>query len=193
MIVWLIISFSLMWPFALMIFTILPPMGFGAYIGMQVYTGEDEGSEVMKANKDKSGGIAVESLLNIRTVASLSIEKLRSSEYTNALRREDPSSIKTNLIKGLATGLSFLIHFWSLAFMFYWGGYLISNYPNAYSFRAYLISMFSLLYSLSGLSVALMGTTDKKVAKLAAERTFNLLDRLSPINSLSEEGKRLDA
>lgn len=191
-VVGLIISFSLMWPFALMIFAILPPMGFGAYLGMQVYTGEDEGSEVQKENKDASGGIVVETLLNIRTVVSLSIEKMRSGEYITALKREDPSSVKTNLIKGLATGLSFLIHFWSLGFMFYWGGYLISNYPNTYSFRGYLISMFSLLYSLSGLSVALMGTTDKKKAKIASERTFSLLDRVSKINSLSDEGKEFD-
>jgi hypothetical protein len=52
--------------------------------------------------------------------------------------------------------------------------------------------MFSLLFSLSGLSVAIMGATDKAKAKLAAERIFSLLDKKSPIDSLSDEGKKLN-
>jgi ATP-binding cassette subfamily B (MDR/TAP) protein 1 len=193
-VVGLIISFSLMWPFALLTLAILPLMGFGAHMEMKMYMGEDDGPAISKddENKDTSGGIVVETLLSIRTVASLAIEQMRADEYAAALRREDPSSVKTNLTKGLATGVGFLIQFWSMGLMFYWGGYLISNYPDVYGFRAYLISMFSLLFSLSGLSVAIMGATDKAKAKLAAERIFSLLDKKSPIDSLSDEGKKLN-
>lgn len=190
-VVGLIISFALMWPFALLTLAILPFMGFGAHMEMKMYMGEDDGAEAPKEGEDTSGGIVVETLLSIRTVASLAIESMRSKEYVDALKREDPASTKTNLKKGLASGVGFLIQFWSMGLMFYWGGYLISNYPDVYGFRGYLISMFSLLFSLSGLSVAIMGATDKVKAKIAAERIFTLMDRVSPINSLSDDGKKL--
>jgi len=35
-----------------------------------------------------------------------------------------------------------------------------------------------------------MGATDKVKAKLAADRIFALIDKDSPINSLSNEGKK---
>ena len=69
------------------------------------------------------------------------------------------------------------------------GGWILANYGN-FTYRQYLISMFALLFSLSGMSVAAMGATDKAKAKLAADRIFALIDKESPINSLSSEGKK---
>ena len=96
-----------------------------------------------------------------------------------------------NLLKGFAVGAGFLAEFWSLGWMFFWGGFFISNYPNIYSFRSYLISMFSLFFSLVGLSAALMDTSDKTKAKKAADRIFSLLDRKCVIDSISDEGAKL--
>ena len=67
---------------------------------------------------------------------------------------------------------------------------MISKWPNSFSYRDYLISMFSLLFSLSGMSVAFMGATDQTKAKAAAQRIFALIDRESNINSLSDEGRK---
>ena len=50
--------------------------------------------------------------------------------------------------------------------------------------------MSSALFSLSGLSVAMMGATDQTKAKAAAARIFKLVDRESSIDALSEEGKK---
>ena len=155
-----------------------------------MYMGEDEGADAPKEGEDSAGGIVVETLLSIRTVASLAIEKMRAKEYAAALQKEDPLSAKSNFMKGLATGAGFLVQIWGMGLMFWWGGYLLNKYPDTYSYRAFLISMFSLLFSLSGMSVAVMGATDQVKAKLAAERIFSLLDRESPINSLTDEGKK---
>jgi ATP-binding cassette subfamily B (MDR/TAP) protein 1 len=152
--------------------------------------GEDEGAGEEEESEDGAGSIVVETLLSIRTVASLAIEKMRSQEYAAAIKREDPLSAMTNLKKGFATGLGFFIQLWGMALMFWWGGWLQSNYPERYGFRNFLISMFALLFSLSGFSVALMGVTDQGKAKEAAGRIFALIDRKSTINSLSEEGKK---
>lgn len=185
----LILSFAMMWPFAALTLVILPFLGFGSYMEMKMYMGEDEGAEAPKEGEDSAGGIVVETLLSIRTVASLAIERLRSTEYEAALNRENPLSVKTNLLKGLATGAGFLVQLWGMGLMFWWGGWVLSNYGD-FTFREYLISMFALLFSLSGMSVAFMGATDKTKAQLAADRIFSLIDRESPIDSLSNEGKK---
>lgn len=185
----LVLSFAMMWPFAAVTMLILPFLGFGAYMEMKMYMGEDEGAEAPKEGEDSAGGIVVETLLSIRTVASLAIERLRSTEYKAALNRENPVSVKSNMLKGLATGAGFLAQLWGMGLMFWWGGWVLSNYGN-FTYRQYLISMFSLLFSLSGMSVAFMGATDKTKAQLAADRIFGLIDRESPINSLSNEGRK---
>lgn len=186
----LVLSFYYMWPFALLTLAILPAMGFGAHMEMKMYMGEDEGADAAEEGEGSAGAIVVETLLSIRTVASLTIEKVRTKEYAAALQREDPASVKTNLLKGLATGSGFLVQLWGMALMFWWGGWLQNEYPGTYDYRGFLISMFALLFSLSGLSVAMMGVTDQAKAKKAAERIFSLIDRDSPINSLSNDGKK---
>uniref|UniRef100_A0A7S3QG25 Bile salt export pump n=1 Tax=Chaetoceros debilis TaxID=122233 RepID=A0A7S3QG25_9STRA len=186
----IVLSFIYMWPFALMFIALLPFMGFGAHMEMQMYMGEDEGAGEAKPGEDGAGALVVETLLSIRTVASLTIEKMRSQEYAQALLAEDPKSIMTNMKKGFATGIGFLFQLWGMGLMFWWGGFVMSRWPDSFTYRGFLISMFSALFSLSGLSVAFMGATDRAKAKIAADRIFRLIDRESPINALSKEGKK---
>jgi len=183
----LVISFVFMWPFALLTLAILPFMGFGAVMEMQMYLGEDEGDS---ADKSCSGGILIETLLNIRTVASLTIEHIKSDEYANALQAEHSGSLKTHVYKGTASGFGQLSQMWGMGLMFWWGGWLLVNQPGKFSFVDYNISMMSLLYALSGLGMAAQGTVDKDKANAAAERIFALIDRESAIDSLSNEGKQ---
>jgi len=132
----LVLSFIMMWPFAALTMVILPFLGFGAYMEMKTYMGEDEGAEAPKEGEDSAGAIVVETLLSIRTVASLAIERMRSAEYAAALKREDPDVIKANIFKGAATGLGFLIQLWGMGLMFWWGKknfiYLLRSTNNAF-------------------------------------------------------------
>ena len=157
---------------------------------MKMFMGEDEGGDGTKIGEEGPGAIVVETLLSIRTVASLSIEKMRSKEYADALERENPAGVKTNILKGLAVGVGFLFQLWGMGFMFWFGGWVMDRWPDKFGYRGYLISMFAALFSLSGLSVAMMGMTDNTKAKSAASRIFRLIDRKSPIDALSEEGKK---
>lgn len=185
----LILSFFYMWPFALLVLAVLPAMGFGAIMEMKMYMGEDESGE--DENEHSSGGIVIESLLNMRTVASLAIERARASEYDQALARENQGILKENFKKGLAVGSGQFFQQWGMALMFYWGGWLLYKFPDKYSFRAFLISMFSLLFSLSGTAAAAQGATDRGKASEAAERIFALIDRPTTIDPLSDDGKKV--
>jgi len=64
------------------------------------------------------------------------------------------------------------------------------RWEDAFTYRAFLISMFSLLFSLSGLGMAAQGATDKDKTKAAGERIFELVERESTIDPLSTEGYR---
>jgi ATP-binding cassette subfamily B (MDR/TAP) protein 1 len=130
-------------------------MAFGAEAEMQMYMGEDEGDAHAVDDQETSGGIVVESLLNMRTVASLSLEDVRKKKFVNALHHEDPTPMRSNAIKGSTSGLGQFVQMWGIALMFWWGGWLLSNYSNQYSFRDFLISMFSLLFSLNGMGIAM--------------------------------------
>jgi ATP-binding cassette subfamily B (MDR/TAP) protein 1 len=163
-------------------------MAFGAEMEMRLYMGEDEPDE--EEDEHSPGAIVVETLLNIRTVASLNIESTRVKEFDEALAAEDPKPICTNTIKGCAAGLGQFVQMWGIALMFWWGGWLLLNYPNSFTYRDFLISMFSLLFSLSGMAIAAQGATNRDKAKLAADRIFELTDRESAIDPLGEDGKK---
>ena len=174
-------------------FLIFPPIApllitQGAEAEQRMYMGEDENSG---DDEKTSGVIVIESLSNIRTVASLSLEDSRSAQFVEALYQEDPTPLRTNAIKGASAGLGPFFQQWTFALLYWYGGYLITKYPNRYTSRAFLISMFSLLFSLSGMAAAAQGATDRSKALAAAERTFDLMERKSQIDPLSTEGKKL--
>jgi len=168
---------------------IVPFMSFGAEAEMKMYMGEDEG-DISEEGKHLSGSILLETLGSIRTVVSLTLEKSRSIQYLRTLQEEDPTPIVSNFKKGSATGLGQFIQFWGMALMFWWGGWLLFKYPGVFDFRDFMISMFGLLFSLYGLSLAFEGMTDRKKARLAANRIFELTDRKSLIDPLSEDGRK---
>ena len=106
-------------PFALLTLAILPFLAFGAEMEMRMYMGEDEGDDSVE-DENSPGGIVVETLVNIRTVASLTIEETRSSEYVDALRAEDPTPYRSNFIKGIGLGLGQFFQFYGIGLMMWW-------------------------------------------------------------------------
>lgn len=91
-------------------------MGFGAEVEMRMMMGEDHTET--KDDENSPGGIVVETLVNIRTVASLTIENKRSKEYWAALEAEDPTPLRSTLKKGSTAGLGFFIQCWGEQTMF---------------------------------------------------------------------------
>jgi hypothetical protein len=64
------------------------------------------------------------------------------------------------------------------------------THPNLYEFRDFFISMVFLLFSISGMAVAMQGIADSDESNAAAERVFELMERKSQIDPLSEDGKK---
>lgn len=128
-----------MWPFALLAIGCIPVMGFATSMEMSRLLGEDEGDLDTKDGKSSPGGIIVETLLNMRTVAALSLEKQRFKEYEKALEKEEPNVVFDSFIGGVTAGLSMFIQQWVNALQMWFGGYLLFTFPDDYEFKDFLI------------------------------------------------------
>mmetsp|Transcript_15740 Transcript_15740/g.21874 ORF Transcript_15740/g.21874 Transcript_15740/m.21874 type:complete len:263 (+) Transcript_15740:3-791(+) len=187
------LSFYYMWPFALVSLATIPLMGFATGEEMKQYVGEDIDDRDKSAQDDSSpGGILVETLLNIRTVSALTMQNARLEDYEKALDKSDEGYVWKGIKSGVTSGMSMLIQQWVNGLQFWWGGWILFNYPDEFTFNDFLISMFALLFSLFGLGSAFQGISDKKEIEKSAGRVFYLLDRQSRIDPLSTEGKKLD-
>lgn len=173
---------------------LLPVMSIGKMLEIQAFMGdESKGSDdTDNLPSNSSGGVMVESLLNVRTVASLTIEDERLHAYQDALGREAGHPIWNTIAKGSTGGISQLMQMWSMGLMNWFGGYLLYKFPEKYTFEDMLISMFGLMFGLTGIGIAMADLTDSEKAKAAAKRIFDLIDRQSTIDPLTDEGKKLD-
>lgn len=111
------VSLYFMWPFALLTLGIIPFMSFGAEMETKMYLGEDKGDRGQE--ESSPGGLAIETLSNIRTVASLTLEDERAAEYKRALAEEEFDSTWKNLVKGSASGIGQIMQMWGMALMFW--------------------------------------------------------------------------
>jgi len=167
----------------------LAAQAFGAEMEMRTYLGEDEG-DANQIDEHSPGGIVVETLADIRTVASLTLEPKRAEAYAHALAEEDEHPVRNSILKGSGSGLGQFTQMWGFGLMFFFGGWLLNEYPGKFTYRDYLIALFAFMFSLYGLAAAFEGTVDREKAKAAAVRLFEVIERKSMIDPLADEGKK---
>jgi ATP-binding cassette, subfamily B (MDR/TAP), member 1 len=180
-----------MWPFALLAIGCVPLMGFATSMEMKKMLGEDIGDQNSADELNSPGGIIVETLLNIRTVAALTLEKQRYEDYERALVKSEASYKSEAFMSGFTAGMSMFIQQWINALQLWFGGWLLVNFPEDYGLKDFLIANFAVLFALFGLGAAFQDISDRKEVEKSAGRIFYLLDRQSAIDSLSTEGKKL--
>eukprot|EP00934_Nitzschia_sp_Nitz4_P002963 Nitzschia sp. Nitz4//scaffold24_size164493//76056//80265//NITZ4_002328-RA/size164493-snap-gene-0.7-mRNA-1//1//CDS//3329544114//2953//frame0 len=188
----IILSFSFMWPFAILAILCVPLMGFATSTEMKRYSGNDVGDAEESEERNTPGGIIVETLLNITTVSAMTMELVRYQELETAMESAEPNHFGDGLTQGFMSGLAVIIQQWINGLQIWFGGWLLYNYPEEFAFSDFLIANFSIFFSLFGLGVAFQDISDRKETELAASRIFFLLDRPSTIDPLSAEGRKLE-
>jgi len=188
----LVISFTFMWPFAFVALASIPLMGFATSLDMKQFMGEDEKQESGDIDASTPSGIVVETLLNMGTVSALTMEEARFKNFKELLNKSDEHYVRDGFHQGGLAGLSQFIQQWITAALFYWGGWLLMQYPDRYDFKDFLISNFAIIFSLFGLGAAFQDMSDRKQMEASASRIFYLLDRVSLIDPLSKEGEILN-
>jgi ATP-binding cassette, subfamily B (MDR/TAP), member 1 len=183
--------FQYMWEFALLALGCIPIMGFATSLEMKKMLGEDIGEQDDGEGLNTPGGVLVETLLNIRTVAALSLERTRYEDYERAIELSETNSKQEALVSGLTAGAVLSVQQFINALQLWFGGWLLNKYPEKYELRDFLIANFAILFSLFGLGSAFQDLSDRKEVEKSASRVFYLLDRKSAIDPLSEDGKKL--
>ena len=95
-----------MWPFALLALTTLSFIGFAASMEMTTILGEDQADKESNRDGLNPEGYMVETLMNMSTVSSLTIEKYRYLTYKTALTNSEPKHIRNAVFQGALSGLS---------------------------------------------------------------------------------------
>lgn len=183
----LVLAFVFMWPFALLFLGILPFMVVASSLEASLtFDGDNEEVE----DENGPGAVALESMTYIKTVASLTLEQDRWNKYTTAVDNSSNASWSKSALVALCSGLSQLVTNWGCALIFWWGGYLLVNYPTKFTSNDFLIALSGLLLGINGMAIAAAGLTDRKEAEAAAKRISELVDRQSSIDPLSNKGKK---
>lgn len=175
-----------MWPLALVSLAFLPLSMAATNVEVSAFLGETE-TDNEDEGFDSPGGIVLETLLNIRTVSSLGIERQRYNDYRRALSRAEPNFACVGFLSGFISALPPLIQQSSNALIYWWGGWLLFYYGHLYTFQDLVISLFSLSSALLSLGASASGITNHKVCERSAGRVFYLLDRKSSIDPHPEK------
>ncbi|KAK6165545.1 hypothetical protein SNE40_022454 [Patella caerulea] len=181
----LVIAFVFGWKLSLLVVAFLPLIIISGAVQIKILAG------VAGKNKkalESAGKVAVESLDNVRTVASLSLENRFYHVYLEKLRTPYKAALKKAHLAGAAFGFSQAIVFFSYAASFYFGAYLVQqaemNYVSV--FRVFV----AIVYGSYALGQASAFAPDASKAKVAAKDIFKLLDRQPTLNSDSLTGNK---
>jgi ATP-binding cassette, subfamily B (MDR/TAP), member 1 len=184
-----------MWPLAIVTLFCLPLLACAVMIELSKVLGAQKGSADDIAdlvNSDSPDSIIFETLLNIRTVAIFTLETTRLDDYKDALLHRPSSEAsrykRDALIQGVKSGITLLIQMWVNGLQLWFGGYLMYNHPDLFTFQDFVISFFAVPFSLMGLKAAAdsMSLSDKKASEESVGRLIQLLDRKSAIDPLAD-------
>ncbi|KAF0695217.1 hypothetical protein As57867_013930, partial [Aphanomyces stellatus] len=180
------IGFYYSWQMTLAMIGVFPLLGAASYIQMQMMSGHNK---QLNEGDVKAGALLSESINSIRTVASFTLEKIINDQYLGFLGASAAKDVKTGLSGGTGFGVSQGVMFFTIAFLFWFGGWLIVN--NHVDFKGMFMVMMAIMLSSFGVGMAAQNMTDSGKAKLAAARLFETIDRAPPIDCAKSDGATL--
>ncbi|KAK8735748.1 hypothetical protein OTU49_005300 [Cherax quadricarinatus] len=174
------------WRLGLVTLPFIPFVLIAVYLQSKILMGQ---SVTESKTLQDAGKIAIESITNIRTVASLHKEQHFAKKYSTALYKPHKDALKKSHLRGAAFGFAQAIPFYAYAVAMFYGGYLVNikeiSYENVFKVAEALI----LGTMMVGQAVAFAPNFSK--AKVAASHIFKLLERRSAISSSPGVGLKL--
>ena len=132
-----------------------------------------------------AGGIATEVLSLIRTVTAFGGQEQEAVRYEKSLSEAYGASIKAALAQGLGLGIGMLLIMWTYGLAFWIGGNLARN--GEITAGDILTTFFALTLGANQLGTASPAFKSFSVARAAAPRVFEIIDRRSPLDALDDE------
>ncbi|CEG50437.1 multidrug resistance protein abc superfamily [Plasmopara halstedii] len=182
----LVISFSFgSWLLSLIMLVVLPLLLFGHTIRMK----RTISGSLLSDDLSLASAHASEALSNIRTVASLGIERKCCQIFNTLL--EDPlrkGSIEAH-INGASLGFSSSIMMATYSLVFWVGAKMVDN--GSITFTEMMRTLMSFMMSIQVVSGASTFMNDLPKALAAGSTIFSIRDRTAPIDSFSPDGLQL--
>ncbi|XP_071946246.1 ATP-dependent translocase ABCB1-like [Antedon mediterranea] len=185
LIVALIMAFVYGWKLSLVVLAGVPLIMIGGMLEMQAFAGNQKTNEGLLEDASKT---ASESIENIRTVASLTLEKHMLQTYSKCLENPHKKSMKASLVSGFAYGFSQGMMFVMYAIAFRYGGHLIGigEMTATEVFKVFHVIAFA------GISVgqAFAFVPDFSKAQISTARMLQLFNLVPKIDSYSTSGQK---
>ncbi|KAJ4718785.1 ABC transporter B family protein [Melia azedarach] len=179
----LVIAFQANLQLALIIFTLLPFIGFNGYLFMKFQKRLSADSKKMY---EEASQVANDAVGSIRTVASFCAEDKVMELYQKKCEVPMNAGIKQGVMGGSSIGLSSLMTYCVHASSFYVGARFVEAGKTTFSdvFRVF----FALTFANFAISRSGFFATDASKAQSAIASVFAILDRKSKIDSSDESG-----
>ncbi|KAK6964306.1 multidrug resistance protein 1A, partial [Biomphalaria glabrata] len=182
----IIISFIYGWQLTLLILGFMPFIVLGGMMEVMLLAGQ---AGKNKEALEESGKVAVESIENIRTVASLSKEWAFYLLYKEKLGKPHKQAIKKAVLVGLTYAFSQAIIYFVYAAAFVLGAYLIRE--KEMKFDEVFLVFGAIVFGAMGLGNAMAFAPDAGKAKTSAQHILHLLDSKPSLDYSSPDGLKL--
>lgn len=182
----LVISFTTgSWLLTLVMLAVFPFLIASQVIRMRQLKSSDKLSDELS----DVGAHASEALSNIRTVASLGLEKALCHNFSALLKEPLASGHRKAQLNGLALGFSSFFLFATYSLVFWYGGKLVND--RDITFKELMRTLMAIMMSAQGIgnATSFLGETDN--AMKAGKAIVDLRDRIVPIDAFQESGQRI--
>ncbi|KAF0711105.1 Aste57867_5382 [Aphanomyces stellatus] len=195
----LVLAFYYGWQLTLVLLAFTPLMGASAFYMSKIVADAVQGGVTAYA---EAGGIAEESLSNVKTVHMFNAGQAMVEKYVAALVRTEASGVKKGLAVGVGTGVLFALMLWTNALGMYYGAVKITNDQlgpepctgaNCYDGGRVITVFFCVVIGSMAIGQAGPGLQAITTARSAARDIFDLLARPSAIDASSTDGDMLDS
>ena len=148
----------------------------------------DKGQKSKEDDAEVSAGAIVGELVRSpRTVAAFSLEQHFYDRFDKEAQAVATIKRRQAILGSVLAGASFSIGFYLLAFVYYYGSWLISL--DAIGFRAFFVTMTMIMVPTATGAGAFIHATDFKAAVSAAQQLFATIALRTRIDPLSDEGE----
>ncbi|KAG0586096.1 hypothetical protein KC19_2G063800 [Ceratodon purpureus] len=182
------VGFSSLWKLALVTLAVVPIIATAGGFYAFTLTGLTSKSQQAYA---EAGGIAEQSIAQVRTVYSFVGEKKATDSYATALQRSLKLGYQGGLAKGLGMGTTYGTLFCCWALLLWYGGVLVRN-GEANGGKA-LSTIFAVIIGGISLGQAMPNVTAFAKAKAGAYNIFTMINQKPTINVERADAKELSS